>query len=222
MSSGPAMERDQDDWGSAGESQPTLTQHLREQLMISQMGERDRALAHMIVDSLDEDGYFKVSFDELAALVPPEHDVRAEDFMAALRMVQSLDPAGVAARTLEVMDKTGANWIATTDYRTSSMLRWELKDRLPVVQINERCRYMDFRPPDLARIEGHRGLWVAAGSRRTTEAWDDTTAVREYVESADRVWRGHVFESYDFETISNWTPELSPPPSSPLFKCSII
>jgi len=101
MSSGPAMERDQDDWGGAGENQPTLTQHLREQLMISQMGERDRALAHMIVDSLDEDGYFKVSFDELAALVPPEHDVRAEDFMAALRMVQSLDPAGVAARTLD-------------------------------------------------------------------------------------------------------------------------
>ena len=101
MSSGPPMERDQDDWGGAGESQPTLAQHLREQLMISQMGERDRALAHMIVDSLDEDGYFKLAFDELAALVPPEHDVRAEDFMPALRMVQSLDPAGIAARTLE-------------------------------------------------------------------------------------------------------------------------
>src|SRR5437868_1788862 len=101
MPSGPAMERDQDDWGGAGESQSTLAQHLREQLMISQMGERDRALAHMVIDSLDEDGYFKQSFDELAALVPPEHDVRAEDFMPALRMVQSLDPAGVAARTLE-------------------------------------------------------------------------------------------------------------------------
>src|SRR5438477_2117591 len=101
MPSGPAMERDQDDWGGAGESQSTLAQHLREQLMISQMGERDRALAHMIIDSLDEDGYFKLSFDELAALVPAEHDVRAEDFLSALRMVQSLDPVGVGARTLE-------------------------------------------------------------------------------------------------------------------------
>jgi RNA polymerase sigma-54 factor len=97
----PAMDRDQEDWGGANESQPTLSQHLREQLMISQMGERDRALAHMIIDSLDEDGYFKISFDELAALVPPEHDVQPDDFMAALRMVQSLDPAGVGARTLE-------------------------------------------------------------------------------------------------------------------------
>src|SRR5207244_13584556 len=68
---------------------------------ISPMGERDRALAHMIIDSLDDDGYFKMSFDELAALVPPEHDVRADDFLAALRMVQSLDPAGIGARTLE-------------------------------------------------------------------------------------------------------------------------
>jgi RNA polymerase sigma-54 factor len=55
----------------------------------------------MIVDSLDDDGYFKAGFDELAAMIPAEHDVRAEDFEAALRLVQSLDPAGVAARSLE-------------------------------------------------------------------------------------------------------------------------
>ncbi len=100
-SNAPPVERDQEDWGGANDVQPTLQQHLREQLMISPMGERDRALAHMIIDSLDDDGYFKHSFDELAALVPAEHDVRADDFLAALRMVQSLDPAGVGARTLE-------------------------------------------------------------------------------------------------------------------------
>jgi RNA polymerase sigma-54 factor len=98
---GGSVDREQDDWGGTNDAEPTLQQHLREQLMISQMGERDRALAHMIVDSLDDDGYFKMSFDELAALVPPEHDVRPEDFLAALRLVQSLDPAGVGARTLE-------------------------------------------------------------------------------------------------------------------------
>jgi RNA polymerase sigma-54 factor len=98
---GSSMERDQDDWGGGTEAQPTLQQHLREQLMISPMGERDRALAHMVVDSLDDDGYFKISFDELAALVPPEFDVRPDDFGAALNLVQSLDPAGVGARTLE-------------------------------------------------------------------------------------------------------------------------
>jgi len=99
--SGPAADRDQDDWGGANDAQPTLQQHLRDQLMISPMGERDRALAHMVIDSLDDDGYFKMSFDELAALVPPEFDVGADEFAAALMLVQSLDPAGVGARSLE-------------------------------------------------------------------------------------------------------------------------
>jgi RNA polymerase sigma-54 factor len=94
-------DREQEEWGGVSDAQPTLQEHLREQLMISPMGERDRALAHMIVDSLDDDGYFKAGFDELAAMVPAEHDVRPEDFEAALRLVQSLDPAGVAARSLE-------------------------------------------------------------------------------------------------------------------------
>jgi RNA polymerase sigma-54 factor len=94
-------ERDQEEWSGAADAEPTLREHLRQQLMISQMGERDRALAHMIVDSLDDDGYFKLGFDELAALIPAEHDVQPEDFMAALKLVQTLEPAGVAARTLE-------------------------------------------------------------------------------------------------------------------------
>lgn len=98
--SGGSLEREQDDWGGA-DVQPTLSQHLKDQLMISPMSDRDRALAHMIIDSLDDDGYFKLSFDELAALLSPEDDVRAEDFGAALRLVQSLDPSGIGARSLE-------------------------------------------------------------------------------------------------------------------------
>ncbi len=101
-SSSPGVsDREQEEWAGLSDAQPTLREHLRDQLMISQMGERDRALAHMIIDSLEDDGYFKHSFEELAALVPSEHDVRAEDFNAALRLVQGLDPVGVAARNLE-------------------------------------------------------------------------------------------------------------------------
>lgn len=94
-------EREIEDWGGLSDSQPTLQDHLRQQLMISPMDGRDRALAHMIIDSLDDDGYFKMAFSELAALVPAEHDVRAEDFSSALRLVQSLEPTGIAARDLQ-------------------------------------------------------------------------------------------------------------------------
>lgn len=100
-SSGSGSDREQEDWGGISDNEPTLPEHLRQQLMISQMGERDRALAHMVIDSLDDDGYFKISFEELAAIVPPEHDVRPEELLAALKMVQSLDPIGVGARSLD-------------------------------------------------------------------------------------------------------------------------
>ena len=98
--SAPA-DREQEDWGGASEAQPTLQEHLREQLRMSRVGERDRALAEMVIDSLDDDGYFKASFDELVALLPKEHDVLPEEFAAALKLVQSLDPPGIAARTLD-------------------------------------------------------------------------------------------------------------------------
>ncbi|HZQ73879.1 MAG TPA: RNA polymerase factor sigma-54 [Burkholderiales bacterium] len=94
-------DRDQEEWSGIGEAPQTLQEHLREQLLISPMGERDRALAHMVIDSLDDDGYFKLPLEELAALVPPEYDVRPEELSAALHLVQSLDPTGVGARTLE-------------------------------------------------------------------------------------------------------------------------
>jgi RNA polymerase sigma-54 factor len=97
----PAAEREQDDWGGVSDAQPTLQEHLREQLRMSRVSDRDRALAEMVVDSLDEDGYFKASFDELVALLPKEHDVLPEEFAAALKLVQSLDPPGVASRTLD-------------------------------------------------------------------------------------------------------------------------
>ena len=95
-------EQQEDDWGGAStDTTPSLQEHLREQLRMSRIGDRDRVLAEMVIDSLDDDGYFKATFEELAALLPKEHDVLPEEFAAALRLVQSLDPAGVGARTLE-------------------------------------------------------------------------------------------------------------------------
>jgi RNA polymerase sigma-54 factor len=95
-------EPQEDDWGGAStDTQPSLQEHLREQLRMSRIGDRDRALAEMVIDSLDDDGYFKATFEELAALLPKEHDVLPEEFAAALKLVQSLEPAGIGARTLE-------------------------------------------------------------------------------------------------------------------------
>ncbi len=74
----------------------TLGHHLREQLSVTVMSEGVRDAAESIIGNLDEAGYLTASLEEIAA--GGEH--KPEDLEAALRMVQSLDPAGVAARSL--------------------------------------------------------------------------------------------------------------------------
>ena len=55
--------------------------------------------------------------------------------------------AGRRTRAQAQLQKTGATWIATTDYRTYAMLRWFFNGRVPVIQINERGRFRAFAIP---------------------------------------------------------------------------
>ncbi len=124
----------------------------------------------------------------------------------------------VVARAEVELQKTGASWIATTDYRTYAMLRWFFNGRVPVIQINERGRFQGFADPGMTEIAGHTGLYVAREPDNQLPLWNVTTAVREPLERVDRVWRGIVMDSYTLEKLTGWTPELSPPPDSPLFR----
>jgi len=74
----------------------TLGDHLRSQLSVSVMPEAVRDAAESIIGNLDEDGYLSASLEEIATA----GDHLPEHVEAALREVQSLDPAGVAARNL--------------------------------------------------------------------------------------------------------------------------
>src|SRR5712664_3205811 len=128
----------------------------------------------------------------------------------------------VVARAEAELQKTGATWIATTDYRTYAMLRWFFNGRVPVIQINERGRFQGFADPGMDRIAGHAGLYVAREPDNTLPLWTETTALREPLERVDRVWRGNVMDTYALEKLSGWTPELSPPPDSPWFKWRVL
>ena len=74
----------------------TLGDHLRSQLSVSVIPEAVRDAAESIIGNLDEDGYLSASLEEIAAV--GEH--KLADVEAALKVVQSLDPAGVGARNL--------------------------------------------------------------------------------------------------------------------------
>jgi hypothetical protein len=128
----------------------------------------------------------------------------------------------VAERAQAELQKTGATWIATTDYRTYAMMRWYFNGRVPVVQINERGRFMGFRDPGMDLIKGHTGLYVAREPDNANPVWNATTAVRVPLGEVDRVWRGLVMDTYALEKLTGWTPELAPPPDSPLFRWRVL
>ncbi|QUS42316.1 glycosyltransferase family 39 protein [Tardiphaga alba] len=134
------------------------------------------------------------------------------------------DPVGteagydkVAERALQDMRNTGATWIATTNYRVYAMLRWHLRDRVPVVQVTERARFLDFSDPGSAQITGHPGLLIA-GIDDQRELLRAAGATLEPIGSFTTMWRGTPMRYFEIEKITGWTPELNPAPDTPLYR----
>jgi 4-amino-4-deoxy-L-arabinose transferase-like glycosyltransferase len=148
---------------------------------------------------------------------------------APWNLIGRTDPVGgeagyeqVVARARTQLEKTGATWIATTDYRTYAMMRWYFNGRVPVTQINERGRYQGFRDPGIDLIRDHTGLYVAREPDDRSPVWELTKAKRQPLERVERVWRGVVMDTYALEQLTGWTPELSPPPDTPLFRWRVL
>jgi len=78
---------------------PTLRDHLRGQLSLTNLGDRDRVFVELLIDALDEDGYLTQPLEEIAALLPAEAEADFEELGIALRHLQNLEPAGVGARS---------------------------------------------------------------------------------------------------------------------------
>ncbi|HJW23490.1 MAG TPA: RNA polymerase factor sigma-54 [Rhodocyclaceae bacterium] len=98
--SGPSGD-EESDWTEWSKAPVSMRENLRGQLMLWPMGDRDRALAHIIIDELTDAGYLETPLEELAALLAPEDNVEAQELAAALKLVQRLDPPGIGARSLQ-------------------------------------------------------------------------------------------------------------------------
>lgn len=77
----------------------SLREHLNSQISLSPMSDRDRLLARFIIEALDDDGYLHQSLEELIEVIPDDFEIDPDDLQIALNQVQSLEPAGIAART---------------------------------------------------------------------------------------------------------------------------
>jgi len=144
-------------------------------------------------------------------------------------LIGRTDPIGgeagyeqLAARVQAELKKNDATWVATTDYRTYAMLRWFLNGRVPVIQINERGRFQGFSDPGIAQIRDHAGIYVAREPDERMALWNDIPAQRQQLERVQRSWRGIVMDHYALQKLTGWTPELSPPAESPLFRWRVL
>ena len=77
----------------------TLREHLAEQIRLTGCSARDRALAELVIDALDDNGYLEEPLDEIHARLPEELEIDMDELRCALALIQSLDPVGVGARS---------------------------------------------------------------------------------------------------------------------------
>lgn len=100
---------DGDDDGREDQDQSTvsLNSHLREQAAGLQLEPKDRLWLEILIEALDEDGYLRDDLEEIAASFENvfiehfEEPLLEEEYLVGLRLLQSLEPAGVGARSLQ-------------------------------------------------------------------------------------------------------------------------
>lgn len=76
----------------------SLQEHLLAQIRPTIRSQRQLALAELIIDALDDNGYLSETPEQMLAWLPEELHIRLAELETALLQVQALEPAGIAAR----------------------------------------------------------------------------------------------------------------------------
>jgi RNA polymerase sigma-54 factor len=90
-------DRQQEFADDAGQS---LQDHLVWQLEMAKLEPRELGIARAIADAVSEDGYLTESIEEIGKTLQPEIVAEQAEIEKVLQFVQSLDPPGVAARSV--------------------------------------------------------------------------------------------------------------------------
>ena len=97
---------DETDPGERAGGQPSLAEHLLHQALTLRLSPEDAAALRFLIGSLNDDGYLEDSLAQLAATLTDADDELEQmqelvhRLTLALRLLQSLEPAGVGARHL--------------------------------------------------------------------------------------------------------------------------
>ena len=98
---------DEHDWMAQQAAPVRLRDHLREQARAMKLSARDLAWLTALIESLDDDGYLRDALEDLESSVSEAFEeafgerLDADEMQLGLTLLQSMDPPGVGARTLQ-------------------------------------------------------------------------------------------------------------------------
>lgn len=95
--SGDGEGMDPGEWMHA---EPDLRDRLHQALSLSPVEGRDRLAAQVVIESLDDDGYLRQPLEDLIGIGDCEPALSEDELRVAVRLIQTLDRPGIAARTL--------------------------------------------------------------------------------------------------------------------------
>jgi RNA polymerase sigma-54 factor len=138
-----------------------LSGHLQQQLSVEVLSDDLRRAAEAVIGNLDENGYFRTTVEDLAA----SEQISLELAEEGLRVVQVLDPAGVAARDLRE-----CLLLQLADRAEEDSLAWRMvEDHLELLDgrhLKELCRRVEAKADDVeAALALVRSLDPMPGSR---------------------------------------------------------
>jgi RNA polymerase sigma-54 factor len=147
---------------------PDLYDHLLWQLRMSEADESAFEIGEAIVQNLDEDGLLRVPLEDVAAMGP--WPIAAVE--AALALVQSFDPPGVAARSLTECLRIQLRVLGLENSPADVMVRDHMK-QLQSHQYPEISRQMGLTAEEVAHhLEIIRGLSPRPGNRYSSKRSD--------------------------------------------------
>jgi RNA polymerase sigma-54 factor len=158
---------------------PDLYDHLLWQLHMSVSDELTLEIGDAIVQNVDEDGMLQASLEEIANLGP----YPVEEVEKALKLVQSLDPPGVAARDLTECLRLQLKLLGLENSPTDVMVRDYMK-QLQSHQYAEISKHMGLTPEEVSHhLEIIRRLDPKPGMKycpdRSTYVIPDVFVVKE-------------------------------------------
>ncbi len=97
------LSADEDDREVPMPARVSMSEHLKDQLPFLDLDESDEMIAEQIIGSIDEDGYLRRPSESIIDDLVFNYGVMAEeaDVERVLKMVQTLEPVGIASRSLQ-------------------------------------------------------------------------------------------------------------------------